>query len=149
MSETREKLFGNDLLLRDYAEGLDLGQTGTGFAGGDLALARGNDNIVQALTMRLRVRKGELAPLGWPDYGSRLHELIGEPNLARTHFKLQAFARQAIEADPRVLEVVEVRTATLPGERDTVRLMAEIKLIESQSPLNLVNLVFDLALETP
>ena len=49
--------------------------------------------------MRLRVRKGELAPLGWPDYGSRLGELIGEPDLPRNHLKAQVFAREAIEAD--------------------------------------------------
>jgi phage baseplate assembly protein W len=146
MPQERENLFGNDLLLKEYAEGLDLSQQHAGLAGGDLALARGNDNIVQALTLRLRVRKGELAPLGWPDYGSRLHELIGEPNVSRTHLKLQAFGRQAVEADPRVLEVTDAKTSVLPGERDTVRLALEIRLIESATPLNLV---FDLSLENP
>jgi phage baseplate assembly protein W len=146
MSAGRERLFGNDLLLREYAEGLDLSQLQQSGPGGDLALARGNTNIIQALTLRLRVRKGELAPLGWPDYGSRLHELIGEPNVPRTHLKLQAFARQAIEMDPRVLKVESVRTVNLPGERDTVRLMLDIQLIDAPSPLNLV---FDLPLEKP
>jgi phage baseplate assembly protein W len=146
MPTERERLFGTDLLLRQYAEGLDLGQQQEGTPGGDLALARGNDNIIQALTLRLRVRKGELAPLGWPDYGSRLHELIGEPNVSRTHLKIQAFARQAIEADPRVLKVESVKTVNLPGERDTVRLMMDIQLIDSPNPLNLV---FDLPLEQP
>lgn len=146
MPVERQTLFGNDLLLRDYAEGLDLAQQQEGLPGGDLALARGNDNIVQALTLRLRVRQGELAPLGWPDYGSRLHELIGEPNVSRTHLKAQAFARQAIEADPRVLKVVTVRTVNIPGERDTVRLMMDIQLIDAPNPLNLV---FDLPLEKP
>jgi phage baseplate assembly protein W len=147
MSEARQRLFGSDLLLVEYADALDLSPRARGGqGGGDLALARGNDNAVQALTLRLRVRRGELAPLGWPDYGSRLHELIGEPNLPRTHLRAQAFARQAVEADPRVLRVDDVRTATLPGERDTVRLMMEIRLIDAPNPLNLV---FDLSLETP
>ncbi|WP_164000353.1 GPW/gp25 family protein [Pyxidicoccus caerfyrddinensis] len=146
MPAGRERLFGNDLLLREYAEGLDLSQLQERGPGGDLALARGNTNIIQALTLRLRVRKGELAPLGWPAYGSRLHELIGEPNVPRTHLKLQAFARQAIEMDPRVLKVESVRTVNLPGERDTVRLMLDIQLIDAPSPLNLV---FDLSLEKP
>jgi phage baseplate assembly protein W len=144
MPTERETLFGDDLLLRGYAEGLDLTQHQEGLPGGDLALARGNANIVQALTLRLRVRRGELAPLGWPDYGSRLHELIGEPDVPRTHLKAQAFARQAIEADPRVLRVESVRTVSLPGERDTVRLMLDIQLIDAPNPLNLV---FDLPLE--
>jgi phage baseplate assembly protein W len=146
MPTERERLFGNDLFLREYAEGLDLTQHQQGLPGGDLALARGNDNIVQALTLRLRVRKGELAPLGWPDYGSRLHELIGEPDVSRTHLKLQAFARQAIEADPRVSRIHSIQTVSLPGERDTVRLMMDIQLIDSPHPLNLV---FDLPLEKP
>lgn len=144
MAEQREKLFGDDLLLSDHAGGFDLSPAHDGLAGGDLALAHGNDNIVQALTLRLRVRQGELALLGWPDYGSRLHELIGELNVTRTHLKAQAFARQAIEADPRVREVSKVTSAIPPGERDTVRLSMEIQLIDAPNPLDLV---FDLSLQ--
>lgn len=140
MDEEREKLFGNDLRVDEHEGGMDLMPD----PAGDLALAEGNENIVQALQMRLRVRLGELAPLGWPDYGSRLHELIGELNIARTHVKGMAFARQAIEADPRVKEVTEVRAAVLPGERDTVRLFLEVLLITQPTPLNLVH---DLSLE--
>jgi phage baseplate assembly protein W len=147
MPEGRERLFGTDLLLVDYAEGVDLAaRTAGGVGGGDLTLAVGNDNIVQALTLRLRVRQGELAPLGWPDYGSRLHELIGEPNLPRTHLRLQAFARQAVEADPRVVRVEDARTTVTPGERDTVRLLLDVRLIDEPNPLNLV---FDFPLEQP
>jgi phage baseplate assembly protein W len=138
----RQKLFGADLQLAARAPGYDLIDNGLG----DLRLARGNDNIEQALTLRLKVRRGELALLGWPNYGSRLHELIGEPNNRRTHLKLMAFARAAIEQDPRVREVSEVRIQPIPGERGTVRLIIEVALIEAPNP---VNLVFDLVLEAP
>jgi phage baseplate assembly protein W len=144
MAPERERLFGADLRLADSAAGLDLTQPTGGAGGGDLTLVYGNDNTVQALTLRLRVRRGELASLGWPDYGSRLHELIGEPNVARTHLKAAAFARQAIEADPRVAAVEDVRARTLPGERDTVRLTLDLRLIDA--PV-LLNLVFDVPLE--
>lgn len=133
MAVEREQLFGNDLKVEARAPGLDLVA-----AMGDMALAQGNDNITQALRLRLMVRRGELAPLGWPDYGSRLHELIGEPNNARTHIKLMAFARSAVEADPRVLEVEDVYTQVLEGERDVVRVHLEIRLIDQPNPLNLV-----------
>lgn len=151
MLEGRERLFGTDLRLTDYGEAMDLsthvgGAAGLGPFAGDLAVAAGNDNIVQALTLRLRVRQGELAPLGWPTYGSRLHELIGEPNVPRTHLRLQAFARSAIEADPRVVRVEDAKTAVLPGERDTVRLLLEVRVIGTPNPLNLV---FDFPLEQP
>jgi phage baseplate assembly protein W len=138
MTVVREELFGNDLRVEARAPGLDLVPTFN-----DISLARGNDNIAQALTLRLLVRRGELAPLGWPDYGSRLHELIGEPNNARTHIKLMAFARSAIEADMRVLEVEDVRTQLLEGERDVVQVHLNVRLIDQPHPLNLV---FDMRL---
>ena len=134
------RLFGRDLRVTMRAPGLDL----VGDASGDIELAEGNDNIEQALLLRLRVRKGELAPLGWPDYGSRLHELIGEPNNSRTHVMLMAHARNAVELDPRVAEVLLIRAEVLPGERDVVTLVMDIALIDAPNPLNLV---FDVSLE--
>lgn len=134
----REILFGQDLKLADRFGGLDLSRER------DLDLATGYNNAIQALILRLRVRQGELAPLGWPTYGSRIHELIGEPNNNFTHIKLMAYARNAIEADPRVAEVTDIRA--LPGERSTVRLLLDILLIDEPNPLNLV---YDLDLEAP
>ena len=142
MLSPREKLFGTDLQLAGRAEGMDLLPA----AGGDLSLAAGNDNIVQALIMRLRIRKGELANLGWPDVGSRLYELIGEPNNTRTQVKLMAFARQAIEQDARVEKVETVQAQVLPGERSIVRLSMDVLLISQPNPLNLV---VDINLEAP
>ena len=138
MTEERQRLFGDDLELYSRNETYDLRPNGAG----DLGLARGNENIIQALTLRLRVRRGELAPLGWPSYGSRLHELIGEPNINRVHVRLMAYARSAIEEDPRVAEVSGISAS--PSGRDTVRLTMEIRLIEEPNPLNMV---FDFDLE--
>jgi len=109
---------------------------------GDLILATGNANIEQALTLRLSVRRGELARLGWPDYGSRLHELIGEPNNKRTWLRVVAFAREAIQQDPRVFKVNAVQAD--PVDRNQVRVAMEVALITEPTPLNLV---FDLNLE--
>lgn len=134
MPINRQQLFGVDLRVVERAGGQDLVPD----YAGDLDLAQGNDNVIQALVLRLKVRKGELAPLGWPDYGSRLHELIGEPNNNRTHLKLMAYAREAIEPDPRVKEIKDIRTQVLPGERDTVQIIMDIQLIDEPNPLNLV-----------
>ena len=138
MTEDRQRLFGDDLELYSRNETYDLRPNGAG----DLGLAQGNENIAQALTLRLRVRRGDLAPLGWPAYGSRLHELIGEPNIDRVHVRLMAYARSAIEEDPRVAEVVEVSASS--SGRDSVRLAMDIRLIDQPNPLNLV---FDFDLE--
>jgi phage baseplate assembly protein W len=134
MAIDREVLFGSDLKLTSSGGTLDL----TAARLGDLQLARGNDNIVQALTLHLMVRKGELARLGFPDYGSRLHELIGEPNNQRTRVIAMGLARTAIEQDRRVAEVQSVVASAPPGDRDTIRLEMEVKLITENTPLNLV-----------
>jgi phage baseplate assembly protein W len=135
----RLRLLGSDLRVEQRAGGMDLGPDFRG----DLALAHGADNIAQALALRLRTRVGELAPLGWPDFGSRLHELIGEPANDRTRLRASAFARAAVEADPRVAEVASVSARTPEGERDTVRLFLDVIVIDRPNPLNLV---FDLSL---
>src|SRR2546423_3478452 len=64
----------------------------------DMNTYEGVDNLVQALLLRFLTPVGELATLGHPDYGSRLHQPIGEPN-HQTHrnraqtFRLAALAR--------------------------------------------------------
>ncbi|HXO21723.1 MAG TPA: hypothetical protein VOA87_17560, partial [Thermoanaerobaculia bacterium] len=83
-------LLGRDLEL-DYAlgggffEDADLASGITvGSGRRDLEVAAGLDNLTQAIANRLKTRRGELGPLGHPEYGSRHHELIGEPNVPRT-----------------------------------------------------------------
>jgi len=144
MATDRPKLFGTDIGLREGTGGLDFTLGGPVGTSGDLTLAVGNDNVVQALSLRLRIRKGELAPLGWPDYGSRLHELIGEPDLPRTRLKAQVFTRDAVQADPRVKQVQSMDIVRVPGERGVLRIAISLLLIDAQTPSNLV---FDLALE--
>jgi phage baseplate assembly protein W len=139
MAIDREILFGSDLKLTSSGGTLDL----TAARLGDLQLAQGNDNIVQALTLRLMVRKGELERLGFADYGSRLHELIGEPNNQRTRVIAMGLARTAVEQDPRVAEVQRVEASVPPGERDTIRIEMDVELITENTP---VNLVFDVRL---
>jgi phage baseplate assembly protein W len=134
MTQERLRLFETDLLLASRAGGFDLSPNFQG----DLAVAQGADNIAQALTLQILVRRGELARLGWPNYGSRVHELIGEPNNLRTRTRLMAFARSAIESDPRVVEVSNIRAEPREGERDVVRLEMDVLLISQPNRLNLV-----------
>lgn len=75
---------------------------------GDLKLISGRPNLAQGLINRLLTRKGELTGLGHPDYGSRLYELIGEPNTQRTRLLAEHYIREALLRDRRVKEVLEV-----------------------------------------
>ena len=95
--------------------------------------------ISQALVNRLKTRKGELAPLGHPDYGSRHHELIGEPNVQRTRNLIKLYILQALRREPRIERVLSavVRPDPQPP-RSMVRLERTLKLIGEQAPLNLV-----------
>lgn len=135
----RAELWGHDLELTGVTGDVDVGTDLAASPAGDLRLTTGETNIVQALAMRLRVRRAELARLGYPDYGSRLHEMVGQPNNERTRIQLMAYARAAIEQDPRVAEVRTVTATVLPGERDVVRLSLDVLLISEPNPLNLVH----------
>ena len=139
MAIERDVLFGSDLKLRSSAAAVDL----TPGRSGDLDTATGADNIVQALTLRLLIRKGELARLGFANYGSRLHELIGEPNNQRTRVIAMGLARAAVEQDARVREVRSITANVPPGDRDTIRIEMEVDLITENTP---ANLVFDVKL---
>jgi len=105
----------------------------------DLAVAGGLDNLTQAIANRLKTRQGELASLGHPTYGSRHHELIGEPNVPRTRNLIKLYVLQALRDEPRIERVVkaEVRAEHDPP-RDSVRIEIEARVLGQATPLNLV-----------
>jgi phage baseplate assembly protein W len=137
-------LLGRDLaldyLLGTFREDADLiAQRAGGIARSDLGLIEDADNLVQAVANRLKTRKGELAGLGHPDYGSRHHELMGEPNVERTRNLIKFFVLQALRDEPRIERVLraDVRAEHAPP-RDIVRIELTIQPIGAQVALNLV-----------
>jgi phage baseplate assembly protein W len=80
---------------------VDLRTTGRG----DLATVEGRENLVQALLNRLLTRQGELATLGHPKYGSRLHTLIGEANNLRVRGLADAYIREAVGQEKRISKI--------------------------------------------
>lgn len=140
------KLVGRDLRL-DYAlgaffEDADLAsalEEGRVPRLRDLLVTDGVGAISQAIANRLKTRKGELAALGHPDYGSRHHELVGEPNTERNRNLIKLYVLQALRDEPRIERVLslEVKPDHDPP-RETVRIVASVRLIGEQVPLNLV-----------
>lgn len=105
----------------------------------DLLSADGLDAVTQAIANRLKTRQGELAALGHPDYGSRHHELLGEPNVQRTRDLIKLYVLQALRAEPRIRRVVSVVVAPEDSPpRETVRIELTVELIDTVEPLNLV-----------
>jgi phage baseplate assembly protein W len=144
--ETIAPLMGRDLRL-DYAlgggffEDADLASIRIVDRAGarDLDVAAGLETLTQALANRLKTRIGELAPLGHPDYGSRHHELIGQPNLQRTRDLIKLYVLQALRQEPRIEKVIFAAvTAEHDPPRDTVRIDLSLQVIGAPAPLNLV-----------
>src|SRR5262245_26521814 len=99
----------------------------------DLATAAGYDNLAQALIVRLLTPRGELAPLGHPEYGSRVHELIGEPNNAAHRALLKLFILEALAAERRIESNVGVTIEPLKGTFDAVAVTLEVKPVGAAS----------------
>jgi phage baseplate assembly protein W len=139
-------LLGRDLRLDyrgspGYYEDADLrDQAGRGApARRDLFRAEGVENLVQAIANRLKTHQGELAPLGHPEYGSRHHELIGEPNVERTRNLIKLYVLQALKRERRIEKVLRasVRAEQQPP-RETVRIELTVQVIGQPLPLNII-----------
>jgi phage baseplate assembly protein W len=105
----------------------------------DLAVVAGVDAAEQMLANRLKTQRGELEALGHPDYGSRHHELIGQPNVQRTRNLIKLHVLDALGREPRIEKILECRVfAPHEPPRDIVRIELELRLIDQPHPLNLV-----------
>ncbi len=88
----------------------------------DLAVARGRENLGQALLLRLLTMKGALAPLGHPQYGSRIPSLVGSLNDARTRNLARLYTLEAVGEEPRVKETRRLVVEPVAGYPDTIRI---------------------------
>lgn len=105
----------------------------------DLDTVRGLDNAVQAVIHRIKTVKGELADLGHPEYGSRHHELIGEPNSVHNRNLVKLYLLQALALEPRI-EKIHKAEIVFDHQRapDQVRIDLTLSFLGVQTPLNLV-----------
>jgi phage baseplate assembly protein W len=132
-------ILGTDLrIIDDEMDGKDLTVVVSVRGKQDIASVSGVDNLVQALNLRLNAPKGELRELGHPDYGSRLHTLIGKLNNTANRKLLEAYTRECLKQEPRVKEIIRINVESLPAEPGAVSVHAAVIPIESQEPLNLV-----------
>jgi phage baseplate assembly protein W len=68
----------------------------------DLDVIAERENLAQALILRLLTPRGSLAKLGHAQYGSRLHEVIGERKSEALRNRCRAFVLEVIAQEPRV-----------------------------------------------
>lgn len=112
-------------------------EQGRGVTTRDFVLAAGRDNLGQALTTRLLTPKGELAALGHPTYGARLHEVIGQPNTPTTRNLAKLFVIEALKQERRVEKIVSVEVTPHPVNRFLILVAVEVKPVGSEAVLSL------------
>lgn len=138
------ELLGRDLKLVDDLVDKELGSDLVISPSGDLDTVSEEYNLGQAIVNRIRTRRGELSDLGHTLYGSRLYELVGEPNNERTRALARLYTRECVSRDPRVKEIVRV-TITVPRD-DPHRLDVGVSVIPI-GQTNVLNIVFPFYLE--
>ena len=135
-----KEILGRDLRLTEGELGLDISASESG----DLATITEENNLAQALFMRLRTMEGELSDLGHSGYGSRLYELIGEVNNERTRELARSYATECVSRDPRVRDVVDVTVRAVKGEPNRIDISITLEAI---GLTNLLNIVYPFYLE--
>ncbi len=111
----------------------------------DLGLVQGVDNLGQAVLLRLLTPRGELAELAHPDYGSRLHELVGRVNTETTRNLVKLFILESLQQEPRIAKVEEVTVTPTPGRRDRVDVSLRVKPIVASSSVTIGPFILELA----
>lgn len=137
--ETDLRLLRNLEYQNDRNRGSDLAtqiRPGTGKV--DLETLSEADNLKQALLLRFLTPVGEMTVLGHPGYGSRLFELLGEPITQSTLNRAKLFTLLALQAEPRVKDVISVNVKYNRKEQTTIKIEVSLKAIDSDSILNFV-----------
>jgi phage baseplate assembly protein W len=110
---------------------------GTGEAALDIAPVSGRENLAQALVLRLLTPQGSLAPLGHPDYGSRLPELIGRLNTGTTRNLARLYTIEAVGQEKRVRALLDLAVGVVADQPDTIRITLSAVPIDDDEPLAL------------
>lgn len=103
----------------------------------DFATVEGRDNLGQAIILRLLTRRGELAALGHPDYGSRVEELIGRPNSATNRDLLRLFILESLAREPRIESVERIVVTPHPEQRTRVDVTLEVLPVASSTTVTI------------
>ena len=103
----------------------------------DLGAVAGRENLGQALILRLLTQKGALAPLGHPDYGSRLVELIGELNNQTSRNLARLYTIEAVSQEPRVRQLLDLSVEASQSSPDTLRIAFSVLPLDDDMPLGI------------
>mgnify|MGYP000016161338 CR=1 FL=1 len=121
-----------DLRLRIDSVGADLS-----IREGDLETIREEDNLAQAIIHRLMTSRGELTDLGHPEYGSRLSDLIGEPNNERTRSRARNLVVECLSQESRIKEILSVNVNTNPLDPNRIDIEIVVVPVGVRKPISI------------
>jgi phage baseplate assembly protein W len=78
-----------------------------------------------------------LYDIGHADYGSRLHEIIGEVNNATTRQRIKTKVKECLDQEPRIKEITSINVLTNPNDPHGVEIEITIVPIESMTYLTI------------
>ena len=110
----------------------------------DMNIITDRDNLGQAVVMRLLTPRGELAALGHPRYGSRLHEIIGRTSTANTRDLARLFILESLKQEARISSIEEVLITQSPGRRSSIDVHIRVIPIGTTESLNIGPIVLEI-----
>ena len=96
----------------------------------DMGMISQGDNLKQAVLVRLLTPKGELSALGHPEYGSRLHELIGRQNTDTVRDLVRLYILESLQLESRIDKVVTLSVVPAKGTRDRVNVLLQVQPVD-------------------
>lgn len=112
----------------------------------DFETLSGRENLAQAIVMRLLTPLGELTALGHPDYGSRLHELVGQANNETVRNLAKVYILDALGRERRIAKVMTLDITPTPGTRDQINILLSVQPAGQMQPLTVGPLSLDIGL---
>lgn len=114
------------------------GQDGAPARVSDLATVAERENLAQALILRLLTPRGALTALGHPEYGSRLHELVGESKSDALRNLCRVFVLEVVRQEPRVQDAARELSFDVGLERpDDFRFTLGVAPVAGGDPVTL------------
>jgi phage baseplate assembly protein W len=111
----------------------------------DMGLVSGRENLGQAIIVRSLTPRGELSALAHPDYGSRLHELIGRQNTETTRNLVKLYILESLKMEPRIEKVIELKVEPAKGTRDRVNVSLTVKPVGKTQTITVGPFTLELA----
>ena len=127
----------SDLLKTDLKLRIEDGGADFSLQEGDLEIVGEEDNLAQAIIHRLMTGRGELIELGHADYGSRLNDLLGQPNDEETRNRARALVLECLSQENRIKDVLSVRVNANAQNSHRIDIEIAVVPVGTRRPLSI------------